>query len=210
MQCKYCEASIHWDEETQAWEDTDGDLSCRPWDTKPQRHEPSAPDVGEGGMTMNVATWTCWRDPSHQGIDPHPQFGWPRCTECGAAPAYHERPDHLPAGLTVNVYVPTPGPRASDNLAPRSAVVGLPTEGGVDVYFEGWTNGPAQYGGRDARGLWEAGVEHAASRMVTAYPTTARRFVPPGDVLQVGTYEVATRVVTVTDEVALDDWLEGR
>lgn len=152
--------------------------------------------------------WQCWRNPQHQDTV-ITDFGWPCCADCGAAPAYHERVSYLPADLELPVFVPR-----SDRalIAPRSAVVGHLDPDGTGrfvVHYEGWVHGPAQYGERDARGLWEAGVEHAAGRKVTAYPTMAVATFPANELHQVGTYRVSDKRVDVTDEAALAQWLAG-
>lgn len=158
-------------------------------------------------------TWQCWRDPSHV-TKPHPQFGWPQCQACAAAPAYHERVDYLPANLRLTLYVPSRlnggGAFFKDRfwVHPRSAIVGLGSGAKETVvYFEGWIHGPMQYNGRNARGLWEAGVEHAASRMVTAYPTSAMAAIPIIELQAIGTYDPITRTFDVQDEPALARWL---
>lgn len=150
-------------------------------------------------------TWECWRDPSHHDVVTTP-FGWPQCGVCRAAPPYHERPAYLPAGFTVNLYTPVPGSRPF-LFAPRSGIVGVPLGSRVNVYYEGWVHGPAQYADRDSRGLWEAGIEHAASRMITGYPTVAQACLPTDALAQVGTYDPRTKQVTVDDEPALNAWL---
>lgn len=158
------------------------------------------------------SAWTCWRDPRHDNIFASEPFGWPVCGVCQASPAYHDRMAYLPEDLTLPVYVPSPDSRARAFVSPRSALVGDPTTSPFDrakvaVHYEGWVNGPAQYGDRDARGLWEAGAEHAAGRKVTGYPTSAVALLPVAEMVQVGTYTVATRQVVVTDEAALTAWL---
>lgn len=160
---------------------------------------------------MSDQDWTCWRDLSHRPVTKNPLFGWPQCSICRAAPAYHERSRYLPDGFRLNVYVPADG-RSTAIIAPGSAVVGLITgvgpEGGwVSVYYEGWLNGPMQYGDRDARGLWEAGLLHAADRMVTDYPTIAQARLPLKTLRKVGTYNPKTHEVTVNDEEALTAWV---
>lgn len=158
---------------------------------------------------MSTADWTCWRDSSH-ATTIHPDFGWPRCTECGAAPPYHERPLFLDPRLELTLYVPAPDARVRSMIAARSAIVGLPT--GPEralVYLEGWINGPMQYADRDARGLWEAGVEHAASRMVCQYPTAGLLSPRLNELVAIGTFNPSSDLLDVTNEKALDEWLAG-
>jgi len=151
--------------------------------------------------------WTCWRDASHT-VTTH-DFGWPQCLDCHAAPAYYERPAYLDERLELTIYVPDSAGIAN-MMAPRSALVGGVSAGGerVLVHFEGWVNGPAQYADRNARGLWEAGVEHAASRLVTDYPTSACMTPKVVELCAVGTYNPTTHVVTITNEEALNSWLK--
>lgn len=154
-------------------------------------------------------TWTCWRDPSHE-TKPHPWYRWPRCTVCGAAPAYHERPGYLPAEFWLPVYVLAPAARARVIVAPGSGIVGGPVDTGerTTVHYEGWVHGAAQYASRDAPGRWEAGVEHAAGRMITEYPTSAAASIPTEDLLMVANYNPTTRAFGVFDDESLAAWLE--
>lgn len=150
-------------------------------------------------------TWTCWRDASHV-VGTH-EFGWPQCTQCRAAPPYHERPSFLDERLNLTVYIPT-DPLVASMVAPGSALVGLPMgDGRVLVYYEGWIHGAAQYADLDARGKWEGGLDHAASRMVTNYPTSALMSPKAETLTAIGTYNPVTRTVVVDDEESLEGWL---
>ena len=156
-----------------------------------------------------TTTWTCWRDPAHTSILTHP-LGWPQCAECGAAPAYHERGQYLPERFTLTVYVPVD--ENTYGIKERSGIVGVSTlpESGLDnvlAYYEGWANGAMQYADRDTRGQWEAGLLHAADRMVTAYPTISRIVLSSNCLKAIGTYNPWTREVLVEDEAALAEWL---
>lgn len=149
--------------------------------------------------------WKCWRDASHTDIR-ITRFGWPQCA-CQAAPQYHERPDYVPPDLELGVYIPADG-RATAIIAPRSGVVGLPAGGDwIDVYFEGWVNGAMQYAELDVRGQWEAGVQHAASRMITDYPTIACAMLPTVSLTRIGSYWPKSRMLRVENEV-VEAWLE--
>jgi hypothetical protein len=146
----------------------------------------------------------------------HGVFDWPICVDCEASPSYPDRYAYLDPYLELDLYVPAPNTDASASprlatLAPRTAIVGRPhlDPGRVEVYYEGWVNGPAQYGDRDARGLWEAGVEHAAGRMVVRYPTVAKSVVGISDLVYVGGYWPVQKRLVVTDEAALTAWLEA-
>lgn len=155
--------------------------------------------------------WQCWRDASHDQIITT-EFGWPQCSTCWAAPAYHERPDYVPAHFVLGIYVPDPTNwRAAATVEPRSGIVGLPTGVGgeyISVYYEGWVNGPMQYAERDARGLWEAGIQHAAGRMVVDYPTIARAHLPSNSLTRIGIYRPKSGEIELTDEARLNEWLE--
>lgn len=159
----------------------------------------------------SASDFTCWREPQHTQISTT-LFGWPQCATCRAAPPYHERPDYLVPGFALGLYVPT-GPLAAI-VAPRSGVVGLPDgadrddpEARVSIYYEGWTNGAMQYEGRDAQGLWEAGVEHAASRMVTSYPTIACALPRASELTYFGLYWPKTKRMEIDFPEVLERWL---
>ena len=155
---------------------------------------------------MQTTTWTCWRDATHETTT-HPDFGWPRCQVCGAAPPYYERPAYVDDRLELTTYVPVENSPLGKTVAPGSAMVGHSLGERALVYYEGWVHGPAQYADRDARGLWEAGIEHAASRMVTQYPTSAAMTPRTEELTPVGTYRPTTSTVTIADEEALGRWL---
>lgn len=148
--------------------------------------------------------WRCPREPNHD-VEVT-RWGWPQCAVCRAAPPYHERPSYLDPNTTLLLYVPASGP-ARSIIAPGAGIVGF-TKSGLDVVaYEGWTNGAMQYEGRDARGLWEAGVFHASGRMVTGYPTIAQGAFPQGDLMSVGVYNPTTNEIVVLDEEHLNEWL---
>lgn len=166
------------------------------------------PNIGSEPHTHEISTWACWRDATHEVAAT--QYGWPQCVVCRAAPPYHERPDWLPDDFALGIYLPTDW-RPTAIIAPRSGIVGLPVGDGqqwIDIYYEGWINGPMQYDDRDARGLWEAGVQHAASRMVTNYPTIACAHMYASSLVRIGTYyPKAVRRIELTDESKLEEWL---
>lgn len=110
-------------------------------------------------------------------------------------PAYQgmSYPDRWKMAVTehkqLTIYVPAEGGITGRVLAPRSGIVGeVMTDGKVLVYFEGWVVSAYQYESLDARGKWEAGVETAAGRMLTEYPTIARRAVNADELIAVGYY----------------------
>lgn len=151
--------------------------------------------------------WVCWRDASHPVAAS--VFGWPQCTICLARPPYYERAEGLRDDLVLEVYVPVGD--APARIAPGSAIVGqAPQDERITVHYEGWVHGAAQYAHLDARGQWQAGVEHAAGRLVCAYPTAATAHLPRQTLKPIGTYHPTTRALIVNDEEALDAWLNPR
>jgi hypothetical protein len=173
------------------------------------------PNIGSRAPTHDISTWACWRDATHSVAAS--KYGWPQCTVCMAAPPYHERPEWLPDNFMLGIYLPSrdeAGWKANAIISTRSAIVGLPVgyeQRWIDAYFEGWLNGPMQYRDRDARGLWEAGIFHAASRMVTNYPTIACAHLPTEALTCIGNYRPKERHLHIDSEgiVALDEWLKG-
>lgn len=152
--------------------------------------------------------WKCWRNEQHV-IEPHPQFGWPRCAECMAAPAYWDRAKYMNEHYPLRLYVPKDD-LAKVVIAKGSGVVGLPQGERVSVYFEGWLNGAMQYENLDARGKWKAGVYHAADRMITDYPTIAQASLRPEQLREIGWYFPLVQQVVLDDEKALIEWLEDK
>lgn len=120
---------------------------------------------------------------------------------------YHERFARVKHAL-VRVFVPAD--LSSTSIAPRAGIVGVETgDGHVLAYFEGWIHGAMQYADLDARGQWEAAVDHAAGRMLTGYPTSAMRAFPAAELVEIGIYDPAARSIDVTDEATLATWLLG-
>jgi hypothetical protein len=101
--------------------------------------------------------------------------------------------------MRLTVYIPQPDSFLSKTVLDGSAIVGSPAAGGrVRIDYEGGKFG--QFGS------WREMLEHAAGRHVTHYPTIARMWVDPADVLEVGTFDYDTRVLDVTDAEALEKW----
>lgn len=93
------------------------------------------------------------------------------------------------------VYVPGPG---SFQPAPRSAIVGTPTETGVVIDYEGDIYG---------WGLsYRERLAHAADRHIQHYPTVARASVPAGALVRVGSWHAELGVLEVEDPDALSKW----
>lgn len=104
--------------------------------------------------------------------------------------------------MIVNVYVPREGSPVVKDIMPRSALVGVEqrVSDGVRVRldFEG--------GKYEARMAFEQKLLLAATRHEEKYPTTARLWVKPEELVLVGTYDTKHRTLLVTDLRALDEW----
>lgn len=104
--------------------------------------------------------------------------------------------------MSIAVYVPKPGLHGL--IAPKSGVVGS-TQGVTDrvmIDYEGNLFGAVnleRYANRVAR---------AYDRHVTRYPTVARAFVSPDELIQIGTYEPAEFGVLVYPGGAMNDLAE--
>lgn len=159
------------------------------------------PDAGE---------WRCWRRPGHR-TRKHEVFGWPLCADCRAKPPFHERFTMLDPALTVGVYVPAPDATGLDaRIAPGSGIVGVvddATDPRMLVHYEGWVHDPGSYADLDVHGRWQAGVEHAAQRMVIEYPTAASARLVRTSLVQVGEYQPTTRTLDLTEPETLARWL---
>lgn len=106
--------------------------------------------------------------------------------------------------MFLSIYVPAPASYAELTIAPKSGIVGVPSSDGkwVRAYFEG-----NLYGAENMQ-TWEEKLLHAADRLMQNYPTTAVRLFPADQLAEVGTYDgAAKRVVEITDQQALDGWL---
>ena len=106
--------------------------------------------------------------------------------------------------MELAVLVPRPGSPLAERVAPGCGVVGSPAEGHpghVVVDFEG------NVYGFDTIRTYADRVVHAAARHVRLYPTVARAVVPEHDVIQVGTFDPATRKLRIDDRAALARWL---
>jgi hypothetical protein len=104
------------------------------------------------------------------------------------------------------VYVPADGSHLKSTILKGAAIVGTyehqymgNMSGMVRIHFEG-----NKYG--FIEGGYEECLMHAADRHVTRYPTAAMMSVSPLDIHKVGTFNLASRTLTVTDPEALSDW----
>lgn len=96
------------------------------------------------------------------------------------------------------------GPAASV-IEPGSAVVAVMHDGGYDTRYEGGIHFGME---------WTEKVIHAAGRLATSYPTSARAFLSPDDVIVVGEvardHDTGDWVVSRIDDAdALRKWRGG-
>lgn len=104
------------------------------------------------------------------------------------------------AGVVLNVYVPVESDPFSAMILPGSAIVGLPLKYDAErtlVYYEG---------GKYMIMEFSEKLLHAVDRMVVCYPTVAMATPKTEALKQVGTYDVATKTLHVTDRESLDAW----
>lgn len=162
-------------------------------------------------------TFVCWRDAGHKTETT--RWGWNRCAECGAGPQYYER--KADPSIVLSIVVPS-GTNEAKKLraviARGSAIVAYsmakPLEG-VDTHlsYEGFIHRDNK--GLTARELWRMGLLHAADRMVTEYPSAAKRLAHSDDLAVVGTYTPSALnadpmrdPIDITDEETLARWLQ--
>lgn len=106
-------------------------------------------------------------------------------------------------GGTLAVFVLDPEATTPRTIARHSGIVGQQVGDRFLLHYEGMVH----RGGINDRKEWQEAVKQAAGRAVVEYPTVARMLVTPDDLIQVGTYHVATNTVEVTDEFNLSVWL---
>ena len=108
-------------------------------------------------------------------------------------------------GTTLAVYVLRGSASASRSVIDLgSAIVGrMPTrDDHVLVYYES-----NRYGAENMH-RFEDKVFHAASRLVTSYPTSAMAAVKVDQLEVVGLYDYESRELKIIDQAALNAWLE--
>lgn len=127
--------------------------------------------------------------------------------------AYHER-WKMQQERHAQLLILVPKDGVVTRIADRAGIVGKrlkDSPGKVLVYFEGWVNGAMQYSNRDPHGQWMAGVEHAAGRMLTEYPTVACAVMDEDDFVEVGAYHCVNATeeerIRLWDEAAVDLYL---
>ncbi len=103
--------------------------------------------------------------------------------------------------MMMTVYVPREGASATARLAPRSAIVGGPADGGIDCHYEGAVYDQANLVRFHDR------LSCAAGRRIQRYPTTARGRFPDDSLVPVADYDAVRGVVlSVGDAAALSAW----
>ncbi len=112
----------------------------------------------------------------------------------------------MTASREIVVYLPAGGHPATEGIARGSAIVGVPEPGAeeVRIYFEG-----ALYGQVNMVTLADRAV-HAHGHLRERYPTIAKRMVPRGALVAVGTFdEAAGRIILTGDQsaAAVATWL---
>lgn len=106
----------------------------------------------------------------------------------------------------LTVYVPRPGTYAAQRIAKGSGIVGVPAGDEVLIHYEG-----NLYGAQNIR-TFEDKLLHAADRLLTNYPTSAKMQVPETDLEAVGTYDLPTRTfltAPLRDRIVAD-WTDPR
>lgn len=91
--------------------------------------------------------------------------------------------------MKLTIYVPSPGGRVSQYVAPGSGIVGVADEKRPDrvrIWYEG-----NLYDAENMR-TYKDRLMHAADRAATNYPTVARATVPKDDLIAVGVYDTET------------------
>lgn len=106
--------------------------------------------------------------------------------------------------LVTNIYVPLPGSGASALVAPRSAIVGAPSEHLAEnclCYFEGGIyRSPGEMS-------FFSKLRSAAGRLRDNYPTTSVACFPAADLCNVGCFDTTRFVViAISDEARLCHW----
>lgn len=114
---------------------------------------------------------------------------------------------NVAAPSRLNLYLPHPESRLSHDLIRGSAIVGLPSDGKVRIYFEGNSTGAANL----MRYAWRAA--QATARMLyqypAGYPTRARDEVDPREVVEIGSIDsLSGRIELTADPRDLLWWID--
>jgi len=112
----------------------------------------------------------------------------------------------MTATREIVVYLPAGGHPATEGIARGSAIVGVPEPGAeeVRIYFEDALNGQVNMVTLADRAV------HAYGRLRKRYPTIAKRMVPRGSLVAVGTFdEPAGRIILTGEQsaAAVATWL---
>lgn len=102
---------------------------------------------------------------------------------------------------TLTVYIPTDEAAERLGIAPGSAICGSTEGERIRIDYEGDIYGRASMRGYAKRLL------HAAGRHVERYPTVARAWVRPEDLIIVGTYDTEREDLHLSEPDALLAWL---
>lgn len=97
--------------------------------------------------------------------------------------------------MEVTVYVPAPGSSVERTVIDGAAIVGSPEGDRIMIDYEG--NAYQQFG------TFAEMLMHAAGRHAERYPTTARMWVEPEQLVRVGTYDYDRKDLDVDDPDAL-------
>ena len=110
-------------------------------------------------------------------------------------------PFSAPRSATLTLYVPAAGAAFGAMVLPGSAIVGSPDGDRIRIDYEG-----NRY--RSANLVTFADrARQAAGRHLERYPTIARAWVAPANLVVVGTYEYPGGPLSITDPAALARWL---
>lgn len=106
--------------------------------------------------------------------------------------------------MTLKLYVPKAGTNAFNTIKRGSAIVGrlIGTSSYARVDYEG-----NLYQAENLKDF-TARVLHAAGRHVRRYPTRARMMVKEEDLIEVGEVSGDGVVLSITNQAALDEWVE--
>lgn len=104
--------------------------------------------------------------------------------------------------MCVDVFVPAGDHPFTRHIAPRSMIVGERMGNGQHkIYYEGNLYGACNLNTPEEK------LAAAWGRMWTRYPTVAMGIVPNDSIIHVGTYNPATRELTILNQSAYDRWM---
>jgi|HubBroStandDraft_6_1064221.scaffolds.fasta_scaffold34131_2 hypothetical protein len=107
--------------------------------------------------------------------------------------------------LYLPVYCPMPNSPTAALVARGSGIVGEPLDAEFTrISFEG-----NLYGASNLT-KYEDRVDHAAGRLLHRYPTIAIRVARSAELVCIGTWDHASKRLTITDQATLNTWLAPR